>query len=94
VAARRRGAGAGAGSRAVALFAAVLLVSGCAGQRQAGAGAPAAASTSSPPTTAAALDGCVRAGRTEVHGAPAAVLGSGPAGVVLSNMILGDRLKV
>jgi len=79
----RRVAGAGAAPRtAVTLLAGVLLVSGCAGQGQAGAGAPAAASTSSPATTVAALDGCVRAGQTEVRGAPAAVLGSGPVGVL------------
>ncbi len=70
---------------AVVLCAAVLVLSGCAGQK--------AARSSAPPTTPAtrpvALDGCVQPGLAQLvdvdGGSQVAVLGTGPVGVVLSN---------
>jgi pimeloyl-ACP methyl ester carboxylesterase len=67
------------------LCAAVLVLSGCAGQK--------AARSSAPPTTMAArpvaLDGCVQPGSAQLvdagGGHQVAVLGTGPVGVVLSN---------
>jgi hypothetical protein len=73
------------------LCAAILALSGCAGQHKSAArsSTPATSAASAAPTTAAALDGCVQPGmgRLVPLGASnqAAVLGSGPVGVVLSN---------
>jgi len=72
------------------LSAAILVLSGCAGQHQGAARSSAPATTAAPATTtAAALDGCVQAGAAKLvplsASNQAAVLGSGPVGVVLSN---------
>ena len=71
-------------SVAIVLCAAVVVLGGCTGQKE--------AESPAPPTTAArpaALDGCVRPGSAQLvdvgGGRQVAVLGRGPVGVVLSN---------
>jgi hypothetical protein len=67
------------------LCAVVLVLSGCAGQKAARSSAQA----TTPTTRPVALDGCVRPGSAQLvdvgGGNQAAVLGTGPVGVVLSN---------
>src|SRR5215218_5039631 len=69
----------------IVLCAAVLALSGCADQKAARSSAPA----TTPTTRPMALDGCVQPGTAQLvdvgGGSQAAVLGTGPVGVVLSN---------
>ena len=69
----------------IVLCAAVLVLSGCAAQKAARSSAPA----TTPTTRPVALDGCVQPGSAQLvdvgGGNQAAVLGTGPVGVVLSN---------
>jgi hypothetical protein len=69
----------------IVLCAAVLAVSGCTAQNATRAASPATTPTTQP----AALDGCVQPGSANLvgvgGGSQAAVLGTGPVGVVLSN---------
>jgi hypothetical protein len=64
---------------------AALLITGCSGPRSAGTAAPGASTP--PAATTAAVDGCVPASQALPIdlGGPAAVLGTGVVGVVLSN---------
>jgi pimeloyl-ACP methyl ester carboxylesterase len=72
-------------STAILICAAVLVVGGCTAQKAPRSAAPATTPTTQP----AGLDGCVQPGSAELvevgGGVHAAVLGTGPAGVVLSN---------
>jgi hypothetical protein len=69
----------------IVLCAAVLAVSGCTAQKATRSASPATTPTTQP----AALDGCVQPGSANLvgvgGGSQAAVLGTGPVGVVLSN---------
>jgi pimeloyl-ACP methyl ester carboxylesterase len=71
--------------RVTVLCAVVLAVSGCTAQRATRSASPA----TTPTTQQAALDGCVQLGSANLvdvgGGSQAAVLGTGPVGVVLSN---------
>jgi hypothetical protein len=72
-------------STVILLCAAVLAVSGCTAQKATRSASPATTPTTQP----AGLDGCVQPGSADLvevgGGVQAAVLGTGPAGVVLSN---------
>jgi hypothetical protein len=69
----------------IVLCAAVLAVSGCTAQKATRSSSPATTPTTQP----AGLDGCVQPGSADLvdvgGGVQAAVLGTGPVGVVLSN---------